>query len=233
MRPRPRMRLLAALAAGLGVGVGVGLGLVARNDPPDDRAASQQHAVFGASPPARSVASAPLLDAGGHAIPPAPSPPGTRPLVARTGPMSAVALWERQGRIMGSTYATATGWTAMPQPLEDIFGEASEPRLVGNGHGLAVAVWRHTVGRIESLRSSVFERGAWSTPDVVPGALPATEPGRPGLRLDVSPLGHVTATWPSGFAEGQWQAAHFVPGQGWSPAEEGPALDAAASPYLR
>ncbi len=227
MGPRARILLMAALAAGLG------LGLVARNDSPERLATESGRTVFGAGPAARSVASAPLVDAGGQAIPPAPSPTGTLPQVARTGPATAVALWERRGRVMGSAFASATGWSAVPQPLEDIHGEASEPRLVGNGHGLAVAVWRHTVGRIESLRFSVFERGAWSTPDVLPGALPAAEPGQPALRLDVSPLGHVTATWPSGFAEGQWQAAHFVPGQGWSPAEQGPAIAAAASPSLR
>ena len=94
-----------------------------------------------------------------------------------------------------------------------------------------MAVWRHTVGSIESLRYSRFDSSGWSVPDVMPGALPRprTERGAaPRVQMDAQ--GQVVAEWSSGFDPRQTQSARYVPGQGWSPAANELASAAPASP---
>ena len=119
---------------------------------------------------------------------------------------------------MASTYAPAGGWSP-PQPLERLFGEASDAQLVANSAGTAMAVWRHTVGNIQSLRFSRFEPAAgWSVPDVMPGALPRPPGQATPPRLEMDAAGNVTAHWPSGFDERDTQVSRYTVGQGWSEA---------------
>jgi hypothetical protein len=180
---------------------------------------------YGKAPQAPAAAGA-LTDAQGRAIT-APNPAAQ---LVRTGPDAALALWVQGNHVVAANYTGAAGWS-VPQPLEEIYGEASDARLAGNGQGAAMAVWRHTVGNIQSLRYSRFETTAgWGVPDVMPGALPRPHSEGPGaapqLRMDAQ--GQVTAEWPSGFAPGETQTARYVPGQGWSRALSEPV--AAASP---
>ncbi|HEY8359885.1 MAG TPA: hypothetical protein VIL30_20710, partial [Ramlibacter sp.] len=99
---------------------------------------------------------------------------------------------------------------------------ASKPQLAGNGQGVALAVWQHTVGSIQSLRFSRYDStSGWSVPDVMPGALPRP-PSRlpqgaaaaPQLHMDAQ--GNAFAQWPSGFADNEVQTARYVAGQGWT-----------------
>ena len=172
--------------------------------------------------------SGPQAPADGQALPPPPGVPRTaKAEIVRPGADAALAVWVQDGNVVASSYSKAAGWSAA-QPLEDIYGEDSDPQLASNGQGTAMAVWRHTVGSIESLRYSRFDSSGWSVPDVMPGALPRprTERGAaPRLQMDAQ--GNVVAEWPSGFDAKQVQTARYVPGQGWSHAEAG-ALAAAA-----
>jgi hypothetical protein len=181
-------------------------------------------AVLGGSGPdaGRTPAEPPLTNARGETFPPPPAGPGTQARMVRSGADAALALWLRDGQVVASSYEPARGWSAA-QPLEQIYGQASDPRIASNGQGQALAVWRHTVGAIQSLRYSRFEPAAgWSPPDVVPGALPrpAAEgpPGRNAPRLEMDAAGNVSAQWPSGFDAAEVQVARYTPGQGWTPA---------------
>jgi hypothetical protein len=151
--------------------------------------------------------------------------------VVRTGPDAALAVWLQDGNVVAASYTKAGGWAAA-QPLEDIYGEDSDAQLASNGQGTAMAVWRHTVGSIESLRYSRFDSAGWSVPDVMPGALPQPRTVRGAApRLQMDAQGHVVAEWTSGFDPKEAQTAHYVPGQGWSHAEAGALASAApASP---
>jgi hypothetical protein len=177
---------------------------------------------------------APLADARGQPIPPPPVPPSITAQAVRSGDETALAVWDQDGAIMASTYARDQGWSTA-QPLETIFGHASDPQLASNGRGAAMAVWRHTVGNIQSLRFSRFEAGAgWSHPDVLPGALPrpdaegaSSNADAPRLQMDAA--GNVVAQWPSGFAANEVQTARYVDGQGWTRAESVPVAAAAAA----
>lgn len=179
-------------------------------------------AVLGSYGPGANGAQAPLTDARGQAIP-RPDVPGAAGVqVVRSGDENALAAWVQDGHVVASTFDRAHGWSA-PQPLEQIYGQASEPELASNGQGVAMAVWRHTVGSIQSLRYSRYEAATgWSTPDVVPGALP--RPYAQGTRahdapqLQMDAQGNVTAQWPSGFHASETQVARYVAGEGWSPA---------------
>jgi hypothetical protein len=174
-------------------------------------------AVMGGYGPAPSASAADL--------PPPPAPRGARAELAPADGETTLAIWEDKGTIHASRHTRAAGWET-PRPLEDIGGEASNLRLAGNGNGVAMAVWQHTVGRIESLRYSRWEAGrGWSAPDVMPGALP--RPRQPGktagglvddaaARLEVDAQGNARAQWLSGFAEDQVQASTYVPGEGWA-----------------
>jgi hypothetical protein len=157
-----------------------------------------------------------LTDARGREIPQPPIPANGAARAIRAGDENALAVWIQDGHPVASTYAPVTGWSA-PQPLEDIHGAASDPQLAVNAAGTGMAVWRHTVGSIQSLRFSRFGPVArWSTPDVMPGALPRP-PGQaspPQLQMDEA--GNVTAQWPSGFDPHETQASRYTVGQGWS-----------------
>jgi hypothetical protein len=197
-----------------------GLALAACRERPAP-AVPQATAVLGGSAPAAGQpASAALTDAHGQAIPPPPLPAGTEAQLVRTGDESALAVWVQEGRVLAASFDRAQGWGSA-RPLEQIYGVASEPRIAANGRGSALAVWRHTVGNIQSLRYSRYEAASgWSAPDVVPGALPrppSLAAGRrdaPQLQMDAQ--GNVTAQWPSGFDPAEIQVARFAPGQGWS-----------------
>ncbi|HVE54472.1 MAG TPA: hypothetical protein VNB23_13925, partial [Ramlibacter sp.] len=163
-----------------------------------------------------------LTDGRGHAIPPAPAPAGVHAQAVRANDDSALATWVQDHHVVASGWTREGGWTT-PQALEQIYGVASDPQLAGNGQGSAMAVWRHTVGSIHSLRFSRFDAATgWSVPDVMPGALPrpdvagAVDPTVPRLEMDAA--GNVVAQWPSGFAADELQTARYVAGQGWSAA---------------
>jgi hypothetical protein len=181
-------------------------------------------AVLGANGPGPAGAdAATLTDARGRPIPPPRVPAGVQVQMARSDDESALALWEQDGKVLASAFSRDRGWSEA-LPLEQIYGRASDPQLASNGRGTAMALWRHTVGTIQSLRFSHFDATAgWSVPDVVPGALPqphvegdASHANAPRLAMDAD--GHVTARWPSGFAQDEEQIARYAPGQGWSPA---------------
>jgi hypothetical protein len=177
---------------------------------------------------------APLVDARGQPIPPPPVPSNVTAQTVRSADEGALAVWVQDGHVVASTYTRDKGWSPA-QPLETIFGHASDPQLASNGRGAAMAVWRHTVGSIQSLRFSRFEAGAgWSHPDVMPGALPrpdaeGAEGNADAPRLQMDAAGNVMAQWPSGFAANEVQTARYVDGQGWARAESVPVAAAAAA----
>lgn len=187
-------------------------GLAACKDAP-----SPDTKVMGSHGPAPSVAA--------DQVPPPPTPPGARAVTAPIAGGQNLAAWVQDGHVRSATYAPATGWSA-PQVLEDIFGTSSDLQLAGDGSGTAMAVWRHTVGSIQSLRFSRFDSAGWSVPDVMPGALPRAEGSQ--LRLEMDAQGHAVARWPSGFDAQESQVARYVPGQGWSKAVSEPVAAAPA-----
>lgn len=166
-----------------------------------------------------------LADAWGRGIPTPPVPRNTAADTALVGPATALAVWEEQNRVMATRYTRERGWET-PQPLEQIAGQASNSRLASNRTGVAMAIWQHTVGRIDSMRYSRYEEGrGWSPPDVMPGALPRQrQPGKTagGLvdeaapRIEVDAEGNARAQWLSGFNESQLQASTYVRGEGWA-----------------
>lgn len=173
-------------------------------------------------------------------VPPPPAPRGARAELANAGDDATLALWEDRGTVYASRHTPGTGWEPA-RPLEDIGGEASNLRLASNGNGVAMAVWQHTVGRIESLRYSRWEaQRGWTPPDVMPGALPRPrQPGKTagGLvedaapRLEVDAQGNARAQWLSGFAPDQVQASTYVPGESWArPVDLPLRADAGSSP---
>lgn len=150
------------------------------------------------------------------AMPAPPAPKGTAPQVVQASPGTGLALWLQDGHVVASSWQPGTGWSAA-QPLEQIYGEPSDPQLATDGKGNAMAVWRHTVGSIESLRYSRYDVSGWSVPDVMPGALPRARnehSAAPRLQMDAN--GNATAEWASGFDPKQTQTARYVPGEGWS-----------------
>jgi hypothetical protein len=162
-------------------------------------------------------------------MPPA-LPAGTQAQLVRAKGDTALAVWVQDNHVVAATWTAAAGW-GPAQPLEDIFGEASEPQLASDGRGSALALWRHTVGSIQSLRFSRFDGNGWSVPDVMPGALPrprTAHAAAPRLRMDAQGNGY--AEWPSGFDAQQVQTARYVPGQGWSRATSEVASASSASP---
>lgn len=175
---------------------------------------------------------APLQDAQGRAIPPPPLPRGTEAQIVRAGPETVLAVWVQDGHVTAARHQPDTGWSA-GEPLEGIYGEASDARLASNGRGAAMAVWRHTVGVIESLRFSHWQAdGGWSPPDVLPGALPrprtAGASAAPQLEMDAA--GHAYAHWASGFDPLETQSARFTAGSGWTRALSEPVAAAPAAP---
>ena len=158
----------------------------------------------------------PLVDGRGRPIPPPPVPEHVRAQAVRASENAVIALWVVEGRVFSSAWTADAGWSAA-EPLEEIYGASTDVQLASNGRGVALAIWRHTVGSIQSLRFSRFEQGAgWSRPDVMPGALPQPPGADDGPRLDMDANGNATAQWPSGFDEGELQIARYVDGQGWT-----------------
>ena len=186
---------------------------------------------YGPGSPRAAAPPAPLTDARGDPIPSPPVPAGTQGRAARASGDSAVAVWVQDGHVVGSYWARERGWSTA-QPLEQIYGQASDPQLASNGQGIAMAVWRHTVGSIQSLRYSRFdERTGWSQADVMPGALPRPDVGGPGAggdgpTLQMDAQGNVTAQWASGFNAREVQVSRYVEGQGWSRASSEPVASA-------
>lgn len=180
--------------------------------------------------PAKGGVPGALTDASGKAIPAPPqAPPGVQPRMARVADDAVLAVWVQDDHVVAATHTTANGWSA-PQPLEQIYGEASDPQLASNGRGSAMAIWRHTVGSIQSLRFSRFDPTGWSVPDVMPGALPrpaADKSAAPQLHMDAQ--GRAFAEWPSGFHPQETQTARYQPGQGWSRALSEPLASAPAA----
>lgn len=175
-----------------------------------------------------------LVDGAGRPVPPPPVPAGVQAQAVRSADDAALAVWVQDGRVLASAWQREGGWSPA-RPLEEIHGSASDPQLASNGRGVAMAVWRHTVGSIESLRFSRFERGAgWSHPDVMPGALPRPDAGagnQDAPRLQMDAAGNVVAQWPSGFHAGETQTARYVAGSGWTQAASTPVASApGASP---
>ncbi len=169
-----------------------------------------------------------VTDAAGKPVPEPKTPLGVKPRMVRAADDAVLALWVQDDHVVAARYADGA-WSP-PQPLEEIFGEAGDAQLATNGRGSAVAVWRHTVGNIQSLRFSRYESGHWSTPDVLPGALPRPPGDKAGsLTLEMDDDGNVVAEWPSGFNAQEVQTARFVPGQGWSPATSEPVAAAPAA----
>jgi hypothetical protein len=192
------------------------LGLAACHRAEAPQSAGNHTAVLGGSGPG----AAPLTDARGQLIPEPPVPAKTLAQTVRAGDETALAVWTQDGHVVATSWTPQAGWTR-PQPLESIYGEASDPQLASNGQGTAMAVWRHTVGNIRSLRFSRFEaKTGWSAPDVVPGALPRPDTARvppdDAPRLEMDAQGNVVAEWPSGFEPNEMQEARYVAGQGWT-----------------
>jgi hypothetical protein len=193
--------------------------------------------VLGGPQPAREAAPPQLTDARGQVIPAPPAPAGSQPQVARLGDDAALALWAQDGQVAASSWSRAAGWSA-PRPLEQIYGESRDPRIASNGQGVAMAVWRHTVGNIHSLRFSRFDANGWRLPDVLPGALPrpsvaGAPAGHDAPQLEMDAQGNVLAQWPSGFRANEVQVARYTPGEGWTRATSEPvasALNTAPSP---
>jgi len=225
----------ATLAAAALLAAAAGLAGCGERDP-----AAPDAAVLGGSSadaPDAAASAAPADDSD-LAIPPPTLPSGGRAGLARTGNGTAVAVWVQDGHVVAASFRRASGWSA-PRPLEQIYGHASDARVAANGQGTAMALWRHTVGSVESLRYSRFDAsaGGWSPPDVVPGALPRPQaPAAAGdadaPRLEMDAQGNVTARWPSGFDPAEEQVARYRAGEGWSPAgnERLAAAPAASAP---
>lgn len=183
--------------------------------------------------PGGPSAAGPLADARGDPIPAPRAPANTLVHAVRSGDEAALAVWLQDGHVHASSWARGTGWSPA-QPLEDIYGQASDPQIVSNGGGKAMAVWRHTVGSIQSLRFSRFDQATgWSTADVMPGALPrpdASAGPQDAPRLQMDAAGNVIAEWASGFNANELQTARYVEGRGWTRAESEPVAAAPEMP---
>jgi hypothetical protein len=220
--------VVAALA------VTAALALAGCHQPEAPQSQGNRTAVLGGNGPGATQ----LTDARGEPIPQPPVPANTPAQTVRTGEDAALSVWAQDGHIMASSWHAQGGWTK-PQALETIYGQASDPELASNGQGIAMAVWRHTVGNIRSLRFSRFDaKSGWSAPDVVPGALPRPDtprvPPDDAPRLQMDAQGNVAAQWPSGFEPNEMQQARYVAGQGWTaPVSERLASTPNASPGSR
>lgn len=148
-------------------------------------------------------------------FPPPPAPRGAEVEIVGSGPGQAVAIWTQEGRVHAGRYATGAGWTDL-RTIDDIPGETSDLELTGNG-SRAMAVWRHTLGEIQSLRYAVWDEGkGWATADVVPGVLPRRLNSGVHPNLIMDGYGNVTLQWPSGFGGTSAQVTRFEAGRGWS-----------------
>ena len=149
-------------------------------------------------------------------FPAPPAPNGSEVDIAPLPSGAALAVWPQGGQVHGARFTPAAGWSAA-QPLETIRGEVNDLELAGNDKGDAMAVWRHTLGDIQSLRFSRWTPDAgWAPPDVIPGVLPRrlNSGVRPRLMMDTA--GGVTLQWPSGFGGTSAQVTRYETGRGWS-----------------
>lgn len=128
------------------------------------------------------------------------------PAVAVHTDGTATAVWIQNSMIMGSRFASASGWSA-PVPIGP--ATASQPEIAYAGDGVPTAIWRDGT----NLRASRFI-GAWSEPVSINGATgaPQTALALAGSRTS----GRVAALWmagPTGF-QSLYQAV-YSPGTGW------------------
>lgn len=166
---------------------------------------------------ARTEALPAISDVRGRPIP-APGAPANASVQVVPAGDGALAVWIQDGDPMAAAYDAPTGWSA-PRALEQLHGAATDPQVAANPEGAGMAVWRHTVGSIQSLRFSRFDPAAgWSVPDVMPGALPRPPGQASPVQLQMDAAGNVTAQWPSGFDAGETQVSRYTAGQGWSAA---------------
>jgi hypothetical protein len=204
----------------------------------DSQAERSRTSVLGNSTVERAPAAPTLTDASGQPIPTPPAPAGAQPQMARTGDDSALAVWLEETHVVAASWTRAGGWTAA-QPLERIYGDASAPQVVSNGQGIAMALWRHRVGNIHSLRFSRFDAATgWAPPDVLPGAFPrpaaaGSPPAQHAPRLRMDSRGNVFAQWPSGFRANEMQVARYSAAQGWSQAASEPEPPASSASPAR
>ncbi|MBC5764270.1 hypothetical protein [Ramlibacter albus] len=151
-----------------------------------------------------------------NGFPRTPAPAGAEVEVAALPGGAALAVWTQDGHLRGSRYAPGAGWGA-PQDVDTIRGEPSDLELAANANGEAMAVWRHTLGEIQSLRYARWQPASgWSPPEVIPGVLPRrlNSAVRPKLVMDNE--GNVTLQWPSGFGGTSAQVTRYEAGRGWS-----------------
>lgn len=182
---------------------------------------------------AQGRAPAPPTDARGRPFPALRLPAGARAEMIRIGDEAALAAWVQDGVPMTASHAPGTGWSA-PIALEELHGDASDVQLAADAHGNALAVWRHTVGSIRSLRSARYEAAAgWSVPDVMPGALPLAAGTGSAPELEMDAQGRAIARWRSGFDAAEQQVARYEPGQGWSRAASTPLAGAPPQAVVR
>jgi hypothetical protein len=154
------------------------------------------------------------------ALPRPPAPANSHVATTALDDGQQLAIWTQDGHVYGARYAASTGWTDA-HALEQILGEAGDVQLAGNGRGEAIAVWRHTLGQIDSLRFARFDgTQGWSAPDVVPGVLPRHGASGAAPQLQVDAQGHATLQWPSAFGRGTMQVSRFDPAAGWSPPQD-------------
>lgn len=150
------------------------------------------------------------------ALPRPPAPVGSPVVTAALGDGQALALWTQDGRVFSARHDGSGAWTDV-RPVEQILGQASDLQLASNGRGEAMAVWRHSLGQIESLRFARYEPASgWTAPDVVPGVLPRQARGAAAPQLQIDAEGRATLQWPSAFAPRTVQISRFEPGSGWS-----------------
>jgi hypothetical protein len=150
-----------------------------------------------------------------RSFPAPPAPKGADVEVVPQPSGQALAVWSQEGTVHGARFAGGR-WTDA-KALEEIRGEVSDLELAGNDAGAAMAVWRHTVGEIQSLRYARWSpESGWAAPDVIPGVLPRrlNSGARPSLMMDET--GNVTLQWPSGFGGTSAQVTRFEAGRGWT-----------------
>ena len=206
---------LGAVAATLAAGLLLG-GCERAGAPPDTKTLG----AYGSGKRAND-----FIEVAGRKVSPPPVPRNTTAQLAAVEPDTTLALWVEDGTVMASRHHPARGWEP-PAPLESIGGQASDAQLAGNNQGVAMAVWRHSVGAIDSLRYARYEsRSGWGAPDVLEGALPRPrQPGktvgrgveRAAPRIEVDAHGNARAEWQSGFKDNEVQVSTYVAGEGWS-----------------